>query len=130
MKNDKQDEAEHKMLLFWSVYYLDKSLSLRLGRASTIPDWDVTLPDATIEDPKEGPIAHYFCIWVRTARCQGKIYEQLYSPRSLLQPDHVRLPIIQALVNEMEEITLEAKKIDVSCCGILSRPFVTVLQAC
>lgn len=114
MKNDKPDEVEHKLLLFWSVYYLDKCLSLRLGRASTIPDWDVTVRDIIVEDPKEGPIAYYFCIWVRTARCQGKIYEQLYSPESLLQPDHVRIPRVHALVNELKEITLAAKKVDVS----------------
>jgi hypothetical protein len=32
-------------MLFWSVYFIDKSLSLRLGRASALQDFDIsTLP--------------------------------------------------------------------------------------
>jgi hypothetical protein len=36
---------EKRAMLFWSVYFIDKSLSLRLGRASALQDFDIsTLP--------------------------------------------------------------------------------------
>ncbi|THX04745.1 hypothetical protein D6D17_05495 [Aureobasidium pullulans] len=44
--------SKYTRFLFWTTYYLDKSLSLRLGRASTIQDWDVTAipPSASSTD--------------------------------------------------------------------------------
>ena len=37
------DEKYHrKAVLFWSVYFIDKSLSLRLGRASAMQDYDIS----------------------------------------------------------------------------------------
>ncbi|CAM1508091.1 Fc.00g049390.m01.CDS01 [Cosmosporella sp. VM-42] len=108
MKKDDREELEYKQLLFWSVYYLDKSLSLRLGRASTIPDWDITVPDPVSDTPSNSLLAPHFYIWCVTARCQGKIYEQLYSPESITQPDHVRTSRVQALVQELGAITAQA----------------------
>ncbi|KAF7550475.1 hypothetical protein G7046_g8006 [Stylonectria norvegica] len=110
MTNDKPKETGYKQLLFWSVYYMDKSLSLRLGRASTIPDWDVTVPLPTVGDPAFGTLSAYFCLWVSTAKCQGNIYEMLYSPDSMLQPNHVRQARAHALVNELHKITNEANR--------------------
>ena len=114
MRNDKRQDLEYKLLLFWSVYYLDKSLSLRLGRASTIPDWDITVPDPVSDNSSDMPLAPHFYIWCITARCQGRIYEQLYSPESLAQPDHVRVSRVQALVQELKEITIHADETNVS----------------
>ena len=114
MKNNKPEEVEFKLLLFWSVYYIDKSLSLRLGRSTTIPDWDITVPDLIAQVPN-GPMGyHYYHIWARTARVQGKIYEQLYSPESVGQPDHVRIARVNALVRELKDITVKADEINVS----------------
>ncbi|TKW53805.1 hypothetical protein CTA1_5932 [Colletotrichum tanaceti] len=76
--------------LFWNVYYIDKSLSLRLGRASTIPDGHVTMPLTPVEASKDNPILPYIVLWIKTAKCQGQIYEKLYSPDSMTQPYHVR----------------------------------------
>ena len=43
MTDEKQDDVQYKRFLFWCIYFVDKSLSLRLGRPSTIQDWDITL---------------------------------------------------------------------------------------
>ncbi|EMT61122.1 hypothetical protein FOC4_g10014164 [Fusarium odoratissimum] len=81
------EEKRHAQLLFWFTYFIDKSLSLRLGRASTIQDWDVTTP--MISEPGTCSLIDVsITMWINTARCQGKIYESLYSPDSITQPDH------------------------------------------
>lgn len=36
-------EYERKATIFWSVYFLDKSLSLRLGRSSVLQDFDISI---------------------------------------------------------------------------------------
>lgn len=114
MKNNKDEEIEHKLLLFWSVYYLDKSLSLRLGRSSSIQDWDINVPDLITHAP-DGPMGyHFYHLWSRTARVQGQIYEHLYSPECMTQPDHVRTFRVDALVKELKEITVHAADVEVS----------------
>ncbi|KAI0882423.1 uncharacterized protein GGS22DRAFT_43903 [Annulohypoxylon maeteangense] len=110
---DNSDNAKFKKFLFWTNYFLDKSLSLRLGRASTIPDWDITTHRPSISDPHKEPAVAYFVLWVEAARCQGNIYELLYSPDAVAQPDDVRQSRAQLLVNNLqtlEQATQETHK--------------------
>ncbi|KXH27090.1 hypothetical protein CSAL01_11849 [Colletotrichum salicis] len=81
-KIEREEDARFKRFLFWSNYFVDKSLSLRLGRASTFPEWTITVTRPSIADPHEEPALAYFVLWVEAARCQGTIYEMLYSPDS------------------------------------------------
>lgn len=39
MKEDSEEERMAKIHVFWFIYMMDKTLSLRLGRASIIQDW-------------------------------------------------------------------------------------------
>ncbi|KXH67887.1 fungal specific transcription factor, partial [Colletotrichum salicis] len=55
------DDEEYKIFLFWSVYFIDKSLSLRLGRPSTIQDYDVTAPYPSSASKMHGALMSYFC---------------------------------------------------------------------
>jgi hypothetical protein len=107
VKNDKQDEFQYKQFLFWSIYFIDKSLSLRLGRPSTIPDWDITVPRPSTNDSHSEPVLAYFVLSIETARCQGNIYEMLYSPTSMTQSDQVKQSRVEALVSDLRN--LEAK---------------------
>ncbi|KAL6410631.1 hypothetical protein AUP68_07059 [Ilyonectria robusta] len=104
MKNDDTKTIQRKRFLFWNVYMVEKSLSLRLGRASTIPDWDVTVSMPDMEDFYPNPLSPNISLWIMTARCQGSIYELLYSPNSLVQPAQVRQSSVQALANDLNEI--------------------------
>ncbi|KAI8214163.1 hypothetical protein K4K52_002021 [Colletotrichum sp. SAR 10_76] len=110
LKNTKDDGKPRvrgmhwHQFLFWNVYYVDKSLSLRLGRASTIPDWHITMPEPSLEDPLEDPLLPYYVLWIHTAKCQGKIYEMLYSPDSMAQPYHVRQTRVHELVSMLHEV--------------------------
>nr|RBR02749.1 hypothetical protein FVER53263_04892 [Fusarium verticillioides] len=114
MKNDRPREAQRKQFLFWNTYFIDKSLSLRLGRASTIQDWDVTVPLLTSNPPNATPLSAFICLWVATARCQGHIYELLYSPDSMTQSDDVRRFRAQKLVNDLKDISRRSKELSKS----------------
>lgn len=105
-------ESRHKQRLFWFLYVVEKGLSLRLGRASTIQDWDVTipLPESTPEDQESNQTSALFLgLGVKLARCQGDIHELLYSSTSLALPDHVRHSRVQILENQLGEIGGEIK---------------------
>lgn len=43
MKDDTEEQRAAKVHAFWFIYMLDKNLSLRLGRASSFQDWDMSL---------------------------------------------------------------------------------------
>ncbi|KAK1840417.1 fungal specific transcription factor domain-containing protein [Colletotrichum chrysophilum] len=102
--NGNEEDVRLKKLLFWSTYFIDKSLSLRLGRASTIPEWTITTSRPSVTDFHQQPAMAYFVLWVETARCQGNIYEMLYGPDSVIQPDDVRQARVQRLVSDLGEL--------------------------
>ncbi|PNH38136.1 hypothetical protein VD0004_g8669 [Verticillium dahliae] len=112
MKNDKPEDREFKVFVFWSVYFIDKSLSLRLGRASTIPDWDVTVQPPDVKTADKRALVGYFCLWIKAARCQGNTYEKLYSPDAIKQPDSVRLARVEKLVSDLEDLEVESRQTD------------------
>ncbi|KPM41272.1 hypothetical protein AK830_g5296 [Neonectria ditissima] len=105
------DKKDRKQFLFWSVYFMDKSLSLRLGRASTIQDWDISVPIPATEDTEITPLSAFFSMWVKTARCQGNIYEQLYSPDSVTQPRYVRAARVAAITKDLEDIRKQTSEV-------------------
>lgn len=109
---DSKRESSRKQRLFWFLYVVEKGLSLRLGRASTIQDWDVTtpLPEFTPEDQEssQAPVS-FLGLGVKLARCQGDIHELLYSSTSLVLPDHVRHSRVQILENQLGEVGGEIK---------------------
>ncbi|KAL1606633.1 hypothetical protein SLS60_004039 [Paraconiothyrium brasiliense] len=83
--------------LFWAVYRLDKGISLRLGRSSTIRDENITLlpiPD----DPG-----------IRTARIQGRAYDELYSPKGLMREDTERAYIAESLATELHQCLIDTR---------------------
>ncbi|GKU01982.1 hypothetical protein FLAG1_03094 [Fusarium langsethiae] len=111
MKNDKPREAQRKQFLFWNTYFIDKSLSLRLGRASTIQDWDVTVPMLSENPANATPLSPFISLWIATARCQGHIYELLYSPGSMEESDDVRRLRSQKLVYELQDIGRRSREL-------------------
>lgn len=91
---------------------MDKGLSLRLGRASTIQDWDVTipLPEFTSEDQaSDEALVSFLDMGVKVARCQGNIHELLYSSTSLTLPDHVRQSRVHILDTQLGELSEEIR---------------------
>ncbi|CAG9986514.1 unnamed protein product [Clonostachys byssicola] len=83
--------------LFWSVYRLDKGLSLRFGRAPNILDTEITLP---FEQNLPRP--------VRVARIQGNVYEQLYSPAAIsVANNSTRIHHAEQLAEQLRSLIAE-----------------------
>ncbi|KAI0107925.1 hypothetical protein F4776DRAFT_414610 [Hypoxylon sp. NC0597] len=97
-----------KLKLFWSVFVMERNLSLRLGRSSCIPDHEITVPRpiATLAggDPSDPILLPVWPLWIDIAVLQGKIYDKIYSPRALLQPTNVRTSHAMELASELKAI--------------------------
>jgi len=93
---------------------LDKGLSLRLGRGSTIQDYDVTLPYPSSHEPDRNAISAFMTIWIKAARIQGQIYERLYSPEALAQPENTRRARVQILAQNLDDLEILAAETTVS----------------
>ncbi|KPA35814.1 transcription factor [Fusarium langsethiae] len=68
----------------------------------------------SVNDAHSEPVFAYFVLWIETARCQGNIYEMLYSPNSMTQPDQVKQSRVEALLSDLrslETTTLETNTI-------------------
>ncbi|KAI3329398.1 hypothetical protein HD806DRAFT_285119 [Xylariaceae sp. AK1471] len=86
------DSETSQLNLFWMVFLLEKSLSLRLGRPSTLRDDEITSPVSSIPSVRR-------CS--QTSSIQGKVYDQLYSPTGLARSDVERSGLAQALALEL-----------------------------
>lgn len=73
---------------------MDKTLSLRLGRASVLQDWDISInrpvrsPESAHPDGFQWLDMNYY--WVQVAEIQGQVYEHLYSPGAFLKSNDER----------------------------------------
>ncbi|GIK00727.1 hypothetical protein Aspvir_004756 [Aspergillus viridinutans] len=109
--NQYSDKEKTKALsLFLCVYCLDKGLSLRLGRASSIQDYDITIPEDLGGHQVDEPWRTMYHLWVKVAEIQGKVYEQLYSPAALSGPERERVLCARQLASEMEVAVMEPFK--------------------
>lgn len=82
MVNDNPEDRQTKIQIFWMIYMLDKTLSLRLGRSSILQDWDISLPFVVSSNPddKNPESSDMLSYWIKVARVQGLTYEKLFCP--------------------------------------------------
>ncbi|KAM0530094.1 hypothetical protein ACHAPS_000735 [Verticillium nonalfalfae] len=113
-ENQVAEDPAYAQFLFWTTYYIEKGLSLRLGRPSTIPDWDITVSPPSSSAPDQAPVLAFFVLWVQTAKCQGNIYELLYSPGAVGLPDALRQSRVEILLSSLRDIDKETQKTRVS----------------
>ena len=116
MVNDTPEVRKSKIHIFWMIYMFDKTLSLRLGRASAIQDWDISLPyvlpsDGTLHDSEGGRLLAY---WVKVARVQGQAYEKLFCPAAFLRSPAERMRTAVELVDAMNLAWFERDETSVS----------------
>lgn len=113
-KNESRQETNQKAWLFWSLYSVEKGLSLRLGRPSSILDYDITVPLPQHDDPEITAYTSTFTRWIRLSIVQGKIYKMLYSPAALAETPERRATWACSLVEETRKIYKEVDKASVS----------------
>ncbi|KAK9425624.1 putative Fungal-specific transcription factor domain protein [Seiridium unicorne] len=111
VRNDTAEMRASKALLFWSTYMLDKGLSLRLGRASILQDYDISLPSVLESSFGEQPSQAILSLWIKHAEVQGKIYQRLYSPGALRQSEQGRSQQVQLVVRDVEFLLRETLRL-------------------
>ncbi|KAI5248887.1 hypothetical protein E4T43_01123 [Aureobasidium subglaciale] len=107
---------EKRAILFWGVYFVDKSLSLRLGRASSLQDYDFSTSWRDIVKIWQSPgnakakaghrlakMTEWLELSLEMATIQGIIYDKLYSPGSIKNLSE-RQKLGQELVVKIHEI--------------------------
>ncbi|RWA13310.1 hypothetical protein EKO27_g1759 [Xylaria grammica] len=77
MTDDMPQTKADKSLLFWCTYMLDKALSLRLGRASVLQDYDISLPHVTPDAKAAYPGKEVITLWIQHARPEALRTEQV-----------------------------------------------------
>ncbi|KAI8623862.1 hypothetical protein F5Y19DRAFT_491852 [Xylariaceae sp. FL1651] len=98
--NEIGDSEGAQSNLFWMVYLLEKSLSLRLNRPSNIRDAEITTTLSSNPSLRR-------CS--KVSRIQGKVYDQLYGPVGLAKSDVERGNAAVALALELRNIISEVK---------------------
>lgn len=84
---------------------MDKSLSLRLGRPSTVRDSDLTLRRLEIEHDTSS--VYYAAIlpkWIDWALLQGRVFDDIFSPVALMQPECIRTSRARSLTTELQMV--------------------------
>lgn len=106
--SDDSERKARRTYTFWSLYIIDKSLSLRLGRASTIQDFDVSIRPGGVPFKVGTSLEHTWSrmmeLWIQFASIQGRVYEKLYSPAALLMSLEKRTESAMNLAQELEEL--------------------------
>ncbi|KAJ8107801.1 hypothetical protein OPT61_g8611 [Boeremia exigua] len=103
-ENKRDSDAANQKRLFWSIYVSDKTLSLLLGRASCLQDFDIDAQYPVIStDPSRRPWDTNFIMAIRMARLQGQIFDNLYSPISLGAPSTQRAQTTEKLTSGMND---------------------------
>lgn len=109
-QNDDEEERNSKVHLFWVIYMFDKQLSLRLGRASVIQDWDISLPLITTSPtPAVSAVgaSQMITYWIKVAKVQGQTYKKLFSPAAFQSSSEARTRTAIDLVNAMNQAWYE-----------------------
>jgi Fungal specific transcription factor domain. len=106
MEQDPQELQEKKQTLFWSVFTVLNLLSLRLGRASPVPNYDIELPPPPDSFTKKGVWSTVCALWTEQAMIEGKIYAYCIA-EALNQPENERVTHARRLAAELQEHVFE-----------------------
>lgn len=98
LNNDESPAAEAKRHVFWSLYTIDKNISLNLGFTSHFQDHDI---DADLFKPSSNPSQRPWdmmaLVTVEFASIQGRVFDQLYSARAMNETDEKRAGTVHQL---------------------------------
>ncbi|KAL0938607.1 fungal specific transcription factor [Colletotrichum truncatum] len=125
-------ERRRKARLFASIYRTDKMFSLRLGRGSMIRDEEIPLDyKEMLNGVNTAPykLAPY---WIGFAHIQGLVYDKLYSPRALQQPQEVRYSHARKILDELEILLAEKcelkEQFNRSLCTVVGNDLQEILE--
>ncbi|KAL4787931.1 hypothetical protein BJX76DRAFT_249584 [Aspergillus varians] len=103
-QNQRGATASNICRLFWTVYAIDKNMSLLLGRASCIQDYDIDVPyPVCAGDAAAKAWDESFIVYLSLGRVQGQIYDRVYSAAALKLAPEVRTQSIDELAQELHQ---------------------------
>ncbi|KAM0431868.1 hypothetical protein ACHAPT_005121 [Fusarium lateritium] len=103
-QKDSSGNADSKRRLFWTLYLLDKSSSLLLGRAAKFQDFDIDAGyPALSPDPAQRPWDECLHLSIRLAKIQGQVYDRLYSAGALRATPTERKKHIDSLTLDLHK---------------------------
>ena len=129
MANDTSIVRNRKILQFWLVYMMDRNISLRLGHAPTIQDYEISLPKPEPSDSCPAPLAKLVSYWIDVSRIQGQVCEHLYSPAACAQPNDIRIRRAEALAEELEKVYESRMQVDSEIVALFSMNGTTSIMA-
>lgn len=94
-----------KLVIFWRLYLLDKNISLRLGQAALLQDFDIDIPFPG--DPGSdqfNPPFGQITTWSKSSRVMGRLYQELFSPTALRKTDTERHTAVRSLLGQLQEL--------------------------
>jgi hypothetical protein len=109
------EKVQRKLRLFWALYVIEKAVSLRLGRFSTIRDHDITVPRLLLDRKMSSLLYNRLPDWIDVANLYGRVYDNIYNPNALAQPVSAREARARALAAELERIMAARVEFYVSC---------------
>ncbi|KAF2157289.1 hypothetical protein K461DRAFT_14042 [Myriangium duriaei CBS 260.36] len=114
--NDPLEISELKRQVFWNIYMTDKNLSLNLGRRSNFCDDDIDQDVFPVsEDPRQRPLDQLNNIFIKYGVVQGRVYDELYSPKAANRPPSEKKVAVEYLGRQILDIVEnEMKTLEVS----------------
>ncbi|KAF5552562.1 ATPase [Fusarium phyllophilum] len=103
-KPESREAKQRRAKLIFYIHLCDKMLALRLSRPVLIRDGEITIDFEALEPDKGDGPTPIIAKWARFCDLQGRIYDILYSPGSMLQPDIQRETNARRLAAEMEQL--------------------------
>ena len=104
MATEPAEMVQRKIRLFWALYSIEKAVSLRLGRCSTIRDTDITVPRLLLDRKMCSLLYNRLPDWIDVANLYGRVYDNICSPNALAQPVSIRESRARALAAEFKRI--------------------------
>lgn len=89
--------------LFWTLYVFDKNMSLLFDRPSKLQDCDIDAEYPEIStNPGIRPWDESFVIFIRLAKLQGQVYNELYSLEASTLPLSEKTDRVDRLLNTLQ----------------------------
>ncbi|KAL8871209.1 MAG: hypothetical protein Q9174_002911 [Haloplaca sp. 1 TL-2023] len=122
------NEGRLKRITFWSIYAMDRSMALSLGRAPNIQDFDIQTDRLAIPEDMDSAIGPMLVNWVEMAKLQGEIYHQLYSAHAQNQPLEGKVVAAKQLAECCLELNKGFQESDMEDLALLGE-FVSTLRS-
>ncbi|PLB51397.1 hypothetical protein P170DRAFT_400256 [Aspergillus steynii IBT 23096] len=103
---DSPDLKQRKAKLLWTIFTLERNLSLQLGRPSTFHVDDIALPQLSVapNTTADFPFNITLTKHIHVAALQGRAYNEIYSLGALSQPIEIRTRRAEKLASELRNI--------------------------